>query len=348
MSHEIVKVESGYECRLCGKQWKGKNPQSSCVGVWIYESQKAPENLKTEAQLKKMGLKPGGPRVAVVGAMEFSLFDIHQAVAIPVEEIAAEKERKRKERHAARYRTCKHCKKEVKKEKYSDMFKACPECLPACKAEYQAQLAAEEAEQAKEQAKFLAKCRDEAIEEARAWLALGDQAVILDTETTGLDWRAEVVQIGVLGIDGSALMDCLVKPVDPIPADAMRIHGITNEMVAAAPAYPDYYTKLCEVLKDKTVIVYNAQYDRGVLRQSGQRYGQEFAGLPVREWVCAMETYAAYYGEWSEWHRSFRWQRLTGGDHSAIGDCRATLKLLQVMAESKLSSEVEDTGESNG
>lgn len=32
---------------------------------------------------------------------------------------------------------------------------------------------------------------------------------------------------------------------------------------------------------------------------------------------------------------NYRWQRLPGGDHSALGDCWATLKVLQKMAESE-------------
>jgi len=32
---------------------------------------------------------------------------------------------------------------------------------------------------------------------------------------------------------------------------------------------------------------------------------------------------------------NYRWQRLPGGDHSALSDCLATLKVLQAMAESE-------------
>lgn len=38
-------------------------------------------------------------------------------------------------------------------------------------------------------------------------------------------------------------------------------------------------------------------------------------------------------------YNSYRWQPLDGGDHSAIGDCRATLALLQRMATSKSNEE---------
>lgn len=45
-----------------------------------------------------------------------------------------------------------------------------------------------------------------------------------------------------------------------------------------------------------------------------------------------MKVYSAFVGEWSDYHKSFKFQRLTGGDHTAIGDCKATLALLKKMS----------------
>src|SRR5687768_4350279 len=58
-----------------------------------------------------------------------------------------------------------------------------------------------------------------------------DDWVVLDTETTGLDHGAEVIQIGVVGPDGRTLLDTLLQPRTRIPADATRIHGVTDAMV---------------------------------------------------------------------------------------------------------------------
>jgi hypothetical protein len=67
-----------------------------------------------------------------------------------------------------------------------------------------------------------------------------------------------------------------------------------------------------------------------------------------REWMggiefnCAMEQYAAWCGDYSEYHGNFRWQRLNGG-HRALGDCRATLDLIRGMANSKTTEESEES-----
>jgi DNA polymerase III subunit epsilon len=45
-----------------------------------------------------------------------------------------------------------------------------------------------------------------------------------------------------------------------------------------------------------------------------------------------MRRYAAYVGEPSKRGGGYRSQKLTGGDHSALGDALATLRLIEEMA----------------
>ncbi len=171
--------------------------------------------------------------------------------------------------------------------------------------------------------------REKAAQWARDLLARSDW-VILDTETTGLDHTAEVVQIAVLSPDGTVLLDTLVRPTRPIPPDATRIHGITDAMVADASPWADVHAHVQLLIGNCDVVVYNADYDRRVMRQCS--YAAGLGGLTPRDWLCAMEMYAQWYGDWSDHHGSYRWQKLQGGDHSALGDCRATLAALGRMA----------------
>ncbi len=166
--------------------------------------------------------------------------------------------------------------------------------------------------------------------------------LVLDTETTGLE-RAEICQVGLIDAQGNILLDTLVKPVGRIPPDATRIHGITNADVADAPGWAAVSAQLEPLLRERDVIIYNAVYDRKVLRQSA-----EAAHLPqvaweavVRFW-CAMEAFAEVYGARSGRRTMYRWQKLTTAAqyfdlpivdaHSALGDCRMTLAIAQKMA----------------
>ena len=59
-------------------------------------------------------------------------------------------------------------------------------------------------------------------QQASAWLL---NCAILDTETTGLYDDAEIVEISIIDENGGVLLDTLVKPLKPIPAEATAIHG---------------------------------------------------------------------------------------------------------------------------
>lgn len=170
--------------------------------------------------------------------------------------------------------------------------------------------------------------------------------VVLDTETTGLH-TGEIVQIAVINSSGETLLDSLVKPVRPIPADATAIHGITNDQVRNAPTYRDLAPRLVSLLDRCHVLVYNAVYDRKMLHQSA-----EAAGAPKVDWKafsywhCVMETFAKVYGDWNEYRQSYTWKPLHMAAayyqipqqelaHTALADCRTTLAVALAMAQAK-------------
>ena len=67
------------------------------------------------------------------------------------------------------------------------------------------------------------------------------RVIYLDTETTGFGPRAEIVDIAAVSAAGEVLLESLVQPTRRIPADATRVHGITNADVKDAPAWCDQY-----------------------------------------------------------------------------------------------------------
>jgi DNA polymerase-3 subunit epsilon len=155
--------------------------------------------------------------------------------------------------------------------------------------------------------------------------------VLFDTETTGLTLSAEIVQVGVLGPAGEVLMDTLVRPLGRIEKEAQAVHGISNEQAATGRPFSVVYRELCEIFKGRQVIIYNADFDRRMLFQCAGRHNVEYVSIVTD---CAMRQYAKWYGDWNAARGSYRWQRLEGGDHSALGDARATLELIKKMAAS--------------
>jgi len=166
---------------------------------------------------------------------------------------------------------------------------------------------------------------------------------VLDTETTGLQ-RGEICQIAILSHDGQVCLNTFVKTARPIPESATSIHGITDDMVADSPTWDKVERQVLEIVAGHDLMVYNALYDRKMMHQSREFYSpHKIEWKDMSNWYCAMEAYAEYWGAWNEYHQSYRWQRLTdaiiqqqlsiNNPHSALGDCMATLALVNKMAQ---------------
>jgi DNA polymerase III subunit epsilon len=166
---------------------------------------------------------------------------------------------------------------------------------------------------------------------------------ILDTETTGLSNNAEIVQIGILCSSGEEYQT-LVKPTIEIEIGASRIHGIHDEDIVQALPFEQVFLDVWKLLRDRDVIIYNAEFDLKVIRNSLKARGIQIA-FPTSDRRgcriftnggsihCAMQYYSQYVGEWNEYYGNYKWQKLPGGDHSALGDCKATLEVIKSMAD---------------
>jgi DNA polymerase-3 subunit epsilon len=131
----------------------------------------------------------------------------------------------------------------------------------------------------------------------------------LDTETTGLGSRAEIVDICLLENDGTVVIDTLVKPVAMIPPDATRVHGITNAMVERAPTWPEVWPGVAAALGGRQAAIYNMEYDVRVMQQSHRQHRLQWSD-PGAQFFCIMVLYAQYHGAWDRRRGSYRFQSL--------------------------------------
>jgi DNA polymerase III epsilon subunit family exonuclease len=176
----------------------------------------------------------------------------------------------------------------------------------------------------------------------QAQQCLNRNCLVLDTETTGLDDKAEIIEIAVIDATGKVLLNTLVKPSKPVPAEATAIHGITDEMVKDAPTWPEVNPQLCSLISGKTIAIYNAEYDLRLLEQTDRIWKVTPKISVTPQIVCAMHEYAEFYGQKSD-RGSYKWQKLTaaaeqqgviieGTPHRALSDCLTTLGVIKAMA----------------
>ncbi len=152
-----------------------------------------------------------------------------------------------------------------------------------------------------------AQARREAAHLAR--LRLQSNPLYLDTETTGLGPQDEIIEVCLLDSEGGVLFESLIRPMQPIPMDAVALHGITDVMVAEAPRWPEVWPSVRGHLTGRPVAVYNAEFDSRLLRQSHARHALADA-VDTSAFFCLMLLYAQFRGAWDASRRSFRWHSL--------------------------------------
>jgi DNA polymerase III subunit epsilon len=166
---------------------------------------------------------------------------------------------------------------------------------------------------------------------ARSLLQSGGFCV-LDSETTGLTPPVEFVEITIVDEYASTLFEGTIRPRCRIESGATRIHDHSARSLASSPLFWEVHPDLLEALWGRRVIVYNASYDRRVWDAAVRSLGARAAlAGELPPWECAMKRYTAYMGEPSK-RGGYRSQKLPGGDHSALGDGLATLRLIEKMA----------------
>jgi len=163
--------------------------------------------------------------------------------------------------------------------------------------------------------------------------------VVLDTETTGLR-DPEAVSVAVVGADGRTILNRLMRPGKPIEPSAAEVTGIDDAAVADAPPFPEVESDVTQAISGKLVVIYNADYDVSVLRNTYARYGLE---LPPFEPWCAMKWFAPIFGEWNDRRGDFAWKSLAvaadyfgvnqEAAHDALDDALTTWRILQAALE---------------
>lgn len=182
--------------------------------------------------------------------------------------------------------------------------------------------------------------RQEAVANFRRWLE--HDVVAIDTETNGFAKTSGVCELGVVDGDGVVLMETLIKPAQPIPDDAYKIHGISNEAVAEAPAWADIHDEFCRIIDGKLILIYNKPFDVRLIHQSSGK-GSDFLEMLNSNSVCVMREYAKIRQTPSN-RGGFKWWKLTeaaaeegvvleGDAHRAGYDCLLTIELMKAVVK---------------
>lgn len=109
-----------------------------------------------------------------------------------------------------------------------------------------------------------------------------DEWVAIDTETTGLGAKAELIELAIVQPSGE-VYETLVQPSRPSGEGASRIHRIEPVLLARAPKFGEIARTVAGRLQRRRVLGYAVDFDRRILWRAFA-----LAGLPapVCRWTC--------------------------------------------------------------
>ena len=101
--------------------------------------------------------------------------------------------------------------------------------------------------------------------------------IVLDTETTGLEWRNghRVIEIGCLELVNRTLTGrhyhVYLNPEREVDAGAKNVHGLSDEFLADKPRFRDVVDEFEAFVRDAELVIHNANFDVGFLNMELDR-----------------------------------------------------------------------------
>ena len=95
--------------------------------------------------------------------------------------------------------------------------------------------------------------------------------IVLDTETTGLNFRGgdRIIEVGCVELTNHVPtgnnLQFYCSTEKKIGEDAIKIHGLTNEFLNKHPTFKEHSKKILDFIKDDTLIIHNAEFDVGFI-----------------------------------------------------------------------------------
>lgn len=160
---------------------------------------------------------------------------------------------------------------------------------------------------------------------------LEDDVIVVDTETTGLDFKeCELIEVAAARLRGRDVidtMDMFVRPMRPIPAEIVAITGIDNDMVADADDAQTVLAAFREFAGDAPIVAHNSTFDRHFIEKGN-------GGTPLDNvWIDSLELSRIVLPCLSshKLHDLSRAFELHQSTHRAIDDVIATCGLWRVL-----------------
>jgi len=152
--------------------------------------------------------------------------------------------------------------------------------------------------------------------------------IVLDTETTGLSVKDghRIVEIGCIELENLIPTDnkfhCYLNPERKVSEKALAVHGYNDEFLSKQKKFNEIGDKFLEFIKDKKLIIHNAEFDLAHLNNELNLFGKnKISNEIVDTLILARDKFPGSPVSLDALCKRFRIDNSKRTQHTALIDC---------------------------
>ena len=158
--------------------------------------------------------------------------------------------------------------------------------------------------------------------------------IILDTETTGISVKDghRIVEIGCIELDNLVptknKFHCYLNPERKVSEKALEVHGYSDEFLSNKKKFGEIIDEFLTFIKDKTLIIHNAEFDLAHLNNELKIQGKEILKNKIVDTlVLARNKFPGSSISLDALCRRYRIDNSKRAQHTALIDCDLLAKV---------------------
>ena len=158
--------------------------------------------------------------------------------------------------------------------------------------------------------------------------------IVLDTETTGLSVKDghRIVEIGCIELDNliptNNKFHYYLNPERKVSEKALEVHGYTDEFLANQKKFNEIDEQFLEFIKDKRLIIHNAEFDLGHLNNELSILGKKkISNEVVDTLILARDKFPGSPVSLDALCKRYRVDNSKRTQHTALIDCDLLAKV---------------------
>ena len=166
--------------------------------------------------------------------------------------------------------------------------------------------------------------------------------IVLDTETTGLSVKEghRIVEIGCIELENliptKNKFHCYLNPERKVSEKALEVHGYSDDFLSKQKKFSEICEEFLEFIKDKRLIIHNADFDIGHLNNELNLFGKKKINNEIVDTlVLARDKFPGSPLSLDALCKRFRIDNSKRTQHTALIDCDLLSKVYINLIEQK-------------